>query len=233
MKTSTGHILSGVTWTYEGLISIFKGQGYQGIGVSRSMFLKPETIEEIPEELFAIKISQSKKAELAGKPMFKFFSYRIGENAQYTSSAPEEITMATPLAEIKNLVLTKLAPIAGLEISLVIPLKGKFTPVTFADDTFNIYDEDKFPSDDYKQLGEPAYYLKADTPMTVTLKGVLSPHNQEYFQSTLATDMTSFDALQTKGGSGKIWSPDGNHTDAADAVDGAATEGDDNKSLWG
>ena len=101
MKTSVGSILSGFTWTYNGPISIFKGTGYKGKGVSRTMFLTPERIEDIPAELFAVKLSQSTNPALAGKAVFRFFGFKFGEATKFETVAPASITMATPLEEIK------------------------------------------------------------------------------------------------------------------------------------
>lgn len=230
MKTSASKPLSGVTWGYDGPISIFRGKAYDGKGVSRTMFLKPERLEDIPEELFMIKISQSKKPELAGRPVFRFLSYKLTEDGNFETGAPETFTPVTPLAQIKQEVIAKFGQLPNVEISLSIPLKGKFTPVTFADDTFNIYDEKAFPSDDLELLGEPPYYLKQDVIMHVELKGVTSTHGNEYFQSTLSTTATSNDALQKKGSAGKIWSPDGDHAAAGVAEVTADTPKSDR--LW-
>lgn len=232
MKTSATKPLTGLVWGYDGPISIFRGRAYDGKGVSRTMFLKPERLEDIPEELFVVKMSQSKKPELAGKPVFRFLSYKMTKDGNFETGAPASFTPATPLSQIKQEVIAKFGQLPDVEISLSIPLKGKFTPVQFADDTFNIYDEKAFPSDDLELLGEPPYYLKADVEMHVELKGVESSHGNEYFQSTLSTTATSNDALQQKGSTGKIWSPDGVHTDVVDAGQAPAAADGGDGSLW-
>ena len=100
-KTSIGKILSGFEWDYDGPVRFVTGKGYQGKGISRTMFLSPSNLADIPEELFAVKLSQSVKAERAGKPVFRFFSYRFtpGEGA-YQDLAPTGITLDTPNSQI-------------------------------------------------------------------------------------------------------------------------------------
>lgn len=204
MKTSAGFPITGFEWTYTGPISIFQQEGYQGQGISRTMFLTP-VLADIPAELFAIKLSQSRKPELAGKPVFKYFSYRFVESEKFQTAAPENFTLQTPLEEIKAFMISKLTAMPNVETSLNIGLKGEFVPVKFADDTYNIYDNEEFPSDNAKLKGVPPYYLKGDTIMEVKLKGVTSPHGNEYFQSELSTSVVSGDALVRKGNKGKIW----------------------------
>ena len=43
---------------------------------SRRVHISIADINEIPEELFVVKISQSKKPEKAGKVVFKYLTYR-------------------------------------------------------------------------------------------------------------------------------------------------------------
>lgn len=207
MKTSIGKILKGFEHTITGPISIFKSEGYEGQGVSRTMFLTPESLESIPEEFFALKISQSKNPALAGKAAFRYFGFKFTDDAKFQTVAPEGLDLSTPLADVKAKVVAGLSVVPGAQYSIAVPLKGKFTPVKFADDTFNIYDETAFPNTNWKELGEPPYYLKQDTIVTVKLSGHESRGN-EYFRSELSTNATSDEALQKKGAAGKIWGAD-------------------------
>lgn len=212
-KTSIGKILSGFEWDYDGPVRFVTGKGYQGKGISRTMFLSPSNLADIPEELFAVKLSQSVKAERAGKPVFRFFSYRFtpGEGA-YQDLAPTGITLDTPLSEIKNLVVSKFSNLpTPIEISLAVNLHGKFTNIQCSDGVFALYDEDKFKDPDPEKNGRAPYWIKAGTQIHVKLKGADSVQGNEYIQSTLSTT-ASADEIFQKAQVGKVW--DGVEADA-------------------
>lgn len=220
-KTSIGKVLKGVEYTYEGPISIFKGRGYQG-GVSRTMFLTPtiDQLENMPEELFVVKISQSQNPDRAGKALFRFFTFRTSSDEKYSDLVPKGVTQTTPLAEIKEKVIKTLKQIDGAEVSITVPLHGTFTTVDLADGRFDIYNEAKFPSDDIKTLGEPPYYIKPDATMAVTLKGAENLGN-EYFQSRISSPLSADDVFQKKA-AGKIWGEE----DSTGASEPATSDGD-------
>lgn len=221
-KTSIGKILSGFEWDYDGPVRFVTGKGYQGKGISRTMFLSPSNLADIPEELFAVKLSQSVKAERAGKPVFRFFSYRFtpGEGA-YQDLAPTGITLDTPLSEIKNLVVSKFSNLpTPIEISLAVNLHGKFTNIQCSDGVFALYDEDKFKDPDPEKNGRAPYWIKAGTQVHVKLKGADSVQGNEYLQSTLSTT-ASADEIFQKAQVGKVW--DGMEADAP-AVPAAAPD---------
>ena len=221
-KTSIGKILSGFEWDYDGPVRFVTGKGYQGKGISRTMFLSPSNLADIPEELFAVKLSQSVKAERAGKPVFRFFSYRFtpGEGA-YQDLAPTGITLDTPLSEIKNLVVSKFSNLpTPIEISLAVNLHGKFTNIQCSDGVFALYDEDKFKDPDPEKNGRAPYWIKAGTQVHVKLKGADSVQGNEYLQSTLSTT-ASADEIFQKAQVGKVW--DGIEADAP-AVPAAAPD---------
>ena len=136
---SVGNVLSNFEWLYEGPISIVKGTGYEGKGISRTMFLSPKELESIPEQLFAVKISQSKDQSLAGKPVFKYFSYRFNADEKFKNLAPKEITLQTELSAVKAAVVSKFLAAeqqgAAPSYSLSVKLHGTFTNITCADDT--------------------------------------------------------------------------------------------------
>lgn len=202
---SIGKILTGFEWDYDGTVSIIRGTGYQGKGVSRTLFLKP-AVADIPEELFALKLSQSSNPQKNGKPVFKYFSYRFDPNGKYENMAPDNVNMNTELSEIKNMIVSKFSNIPTAEISINIALHGKFTNVTCADDTYAIYDEEKFASADPNKSGDAPYYIKGDAIIHVKLKGAESQGN-EYLQVTLSTTAVSNDIFQ-KVQSGKVWGED-------------------------
>ena len=58
----------------KGPISIFQTAGMNG-RPSRRLFIDVKDLSTIPDELFAVKISQSKNPSLAGKFVFKLFRY--------------------------------------------------------------------------------------------------------------------------------------------------------------
>lgn len=223
---SIGNVLTGFEWDYDGPISIFRGTGYQGKGVSRTMFLTPK-LEEIPEQLFALKLSQSTNPAKAGKPVFRYFSFRFDENGKYENFAPEGISLNTPLSEIKNMVISKMGNIPNAQISINVNLHGTFTNVTCADGTFAIYDEEKFPSADSNKHGNAPYYIKGDANIHVKLKGAVSQGN-EYLQSTLSTTATSNDIFQ-KVQRGKVWGEEDNSGVMPDTPAAAAEPG---KPVW-
>lgn len=218
MKNSIGNVLTNFEWDYEGPISIIRGTGYQGKGVSRTMFLSPK-LEDIPEELFALKVSQSPNPAKAGKLVFKYFSFRFDENAKYENAAPTDVTLETPLSEIKNLVLSKMGNIPNAQISVNVNLHGAFTNVSCADGTYAIYDEEKFKSADPNKSGDAPYYIKGDAIIHVKLKGAISQGN-EYLQSTLSTTASADDIFQ-KVQAGKVWGEDG---DTVNTVSSPSTD---------
>ncbi len=213
---SLGKVLNGFEWDYEGTIQIMRGTGYQGKGVSRTLFLSPK-LEDIPEQLFALKVSQSTNPAKAGKLTFRYFSFRFDKDAKFENLAPSEVTMETPLADVKNLVVSKMGNIPNAEISINVTLHGKFTNITCADGVFSIYDEEKFKSPDPTKSGNAPYYVKSDSIIRVHLKGAESQGN-EYIQTTLSTTSVS-DDIFAKSQAGKVWGEDDGDSAGAAPVD--------------
>ena len=207
-KTSATKPLRGFEYDYTGTVAIFKQQGYQGQGVARTLFFSPELTQlaDLPAELFMVKISQSTNPERAGRAVFRFLSFKFSEEGQYGSVAPEGIAVTTPLEEVKALIVSKLTAVPQAQVSVAIPLKGRFTTVATPDGDFNIYDEDKFPSNDWRELGDPPYYLRNDVEVTVSMKGAES-HGNEYLQTRLKTTLSPDEIFQ-KRAEGKIWGED-------------------------
>lgn len=217
---SVGKVLAGFEWDYDGPISIIRGTGYQGKGVSRTMFLSPK-LEDIPAQLFAVKMSQSTNPAKAGKVVFRYFSFRFNENEKYQNMAPTGITLETSLDEIKAMVVSKLANIPNTQVSVNINLHGRFTNVTCADGTYAIYDEEKFQSPDPNKSGDAPYYIKQGVNIHVKLKGADSAQGNEYIQSILSTTAVADEIFQ-KVQSGKVWGED-DGTAAAAPVAGNGT----------
>lgn len=225
---STENVLKDFEWGYDGTVGFTRGQGYKGMGISRTMFLRPR-LEDIPEQLFAVKISQSPNAQKAGRPVFKYLSYRLTPEQSPSDLVPSGIDMTTPLSEIKATVISKLATCPGSSVSLNIGLKGKFTSIDCADGTFKLYDEEEpeFKTDDPNTTGNAPYYIKSDAQVHVVLKGAMSKQGNPYIQTSLSTTSTSGEIFATPQ-RGAIWSPDG----AAAAPVAAQAEGNAEAPVW-
>ena len=200
---STENVLKDFEWGYDGTVGFTRGQGYKGVGISRTMFLRP-ILEDIPEQLFAVKISQSPNAQKAGRPVFKYLSYRLTPEQSPSDLVPSGIDMTTPLSEIKATVISKLA-------------------------TFKLYDEEEpeFKTDDPNTTGNAPYYIKSDAQVHVVLKGAMSKQGNPYIQTSLSTTSTSGEIFATPQ-RGAIWSPDG----AAAAPVAAQAEGNAEAPVW-
>lgn len=220
---STENVLQNFEYDYDGTVGFARGQGYKGVGISRTIFLHPE-LQDIPEEMFAIKVSQSTNPQKAGKFVFRFLSYRLAEDQAPSDMVPSGIDMTTPLADIKNAFVQKMANLPGASVSLNIGLKGKFTTIACADGNFKLYDEDEpeFKTDDPNTTGNAPYYIKNDAQIHVKLKGANSKQGNPYIQTTLSSTSASSEIF-AQPQKGQIWNPDGNS--AASAAPAAAAEG--------
>lgn len=226
---STENVLQGFEWDYDGTVGFSRGAGYKGVGISRTMFLHPQ-IADIPEALFAVKVSQSTNQQKAGKFVFKYLSYRLTEDQKPSDLVPSGIDLTTPLDQIKAAFVSKLANTPGASVSLNIGLKGKFTNIACADGTFKLYDEDapEFKTDDPNTTGNAPYYIKSDAQVHVKLKGAMSKQGNPYIQSTLSSTSASSEIF-AQPQRGAIWSPEGNSA-AADAPQSQAAAGVD--PIW-
>lgn len=222
--TSNENVLQNFEWEYDGTVGFARGQGYQGVGISRTMFLHPK-VEDVPENLFAIKTSQSTNPQKSGKLVFRFLSYRLTEEQKPMDLVPSGIDMGTPLADIKAAFVAKINNTPGASVSLNIGLKGKFTSIACADGNYKLYDEDEpeFKTDDPSTSGNAPYYVKSDAQVHVKLKGAMSKQGNAYIQSTLSTTSTSGEILAMSQ-RGAIWNPDnaGAASAAADPAPAAA-----------
>lgn len=219
--TSKDNVLKDFEWGYDGTVGFARGRGYQGVGISRTMFLHPK-VEDVPENLFAVKMSQSQNPQKQGKLVFKYLSYRLTEDQKPIDLVPSGIDLDTPLAEIKSAFISKINGTPGASVSLNIGLKGKFTNLVCADGTFKLYDEDEpaFKTDDPNTSGNAPYYVKNDAEIHVVLKGAMSRQGNAYIQSSLSTTSSS-DEVLAKPQRGAIWNPDGTASDGETAAPAA------------
>ena len=226
--TSAENVLQGFEWDYDGTVGFSRGPGYMGSGISRTIFLHPK-IEDIPEQLFAVKVSQSSNPQKAGKFVFKYLSYKVSEDQPSSDMAPSSVDMTTPLAQIKEMFIWKVGALPGASVFLNIGLKGAFTNIQCADGLFALYDEGKeeFKTDDPNTTGNAPYYIKSDAQIHVKLKGAMSKQGNAYIQTTLSSTSTS-DEIFVKPQRGAIWNPD----DQAAAPAPAAPAGETPASIW-
>lgn len=225
---STENVLNGFEWEYDGTVGFSRGQGFKGVGISRTMFLHPN-VADIPEQLFAVKVSQSTNPQKAGTLVFKYLSYRLADDQKYMDSVPNGVDLQTPLSDIKALVVSKFATIQSASVALNIGLKGKFTSITCTDGTFKLYDEDEpsFKTDDPNTTGNAPYYIKNDAQVHVKLKGAMSKQGNAYIQSTLSSTSASSEIF-AQPQRGAIWSPDGAVASAEPAAAATATP----ENIW-
>lgn len=222
--TSNDNVLQDFEWEYDGTVGFARGEGYQGVGISRTIFLNPKP-EDIPVNLFAIKMSKSTNPQKAGRPVFRFLSYRFQENQKPMDMVPEGIDMSTPLDKIKEMFVSKMSTVPGATVSLNIGLKGKFTSIACANGTYKLYDEDEpdFKTEDPKTSGNAPYYIKNDAQIHVKLKGAMSKQGNAYIQTTLSTTHTS-DEIFTKPQKGAIWNPNNEPAAASPAAASAGVD---------
>lgn len=224
--TSVENVLAGFEWEYDGTVGIVQSKGYDGKGVARTLFLHPD-VADIPENLFAVKVSQSTNPQKAGKLTFKYLSFRLAEDQKPIDLVPSGIELTTPLADIKAAFVSKISGTQGASVSLNINLKGRFTNIACADGTFTLYDENdpSLKTDDPKTTGNTSYYIKKDAQIHVKLEGAMSTQGNPYIQTTLSTTSTAKEIFATPQ-RGAIWNPDGDTAAPAPAA-AASAEGVD------
>ena len=181
-----------------GPISIFQTAGMNG-RPSRRLFIDVKDLATIPDELFAVKISQSKNPSLAGKPVFKHFSYKVNENTPFSALAPDTTTLATPVSEIRTSVVTKLGALPGAVFSLNITLNGSFANIATSDGLYTIFDDKEFPATE----GKPGYYVASGTPAEVTITEAQSQYGP-YYRTSIKTALSP-DEVFVKAGNSKVW----------------------------
>ena len=179
-------------------ISVFQGHNMNG-DPSRRVFIHVKDLSTVPDELFAVKISQSKKPELAGRAVFKYFSYKPNDEAPFSSLAPANTTLQTPVAELKALALGNLAKLPDAVFSLAINMNGRFGNIKTPKGTYLLFDDERFPQSE----GKPGYYLKGETEATVTLTQAAGQHCS-YYRVQLETEQSP-DEIFVKSGQSRVW----------------------------
>lgn len=203
-------------------IGVFLNKGNEHYKPSWRLNIKVKDLASIPDAMFATKMSQSQNPELAGKVLFKYFSFKINENTPWSTHTPQNTDLNTPPSELKQLVMDRLGNMEGVEMSLTINLPGNFCNIETPLGKFTIFDKKEFPQTD----GGPGYYVKSESPATVKLTEATHLGNK-YYQVDLSTDLSP-DELFVEAGRAKVWGQDNGGSNApvgvssdADGTDGA------------
>lgn len=207
-------------------ISIFPGKKQDGTPNFRLvMSTETKDLANIPEELFALKVSQSQKPERRGQIVFKYFSFALTQESGWSDLVPQGLTTATPLAEIKNAVVTALSNRTETKVQFTVNMPGKFGNIDTPQGRYTIFDFTEFPPD-----GKPGYYLKGGTIATVELKPSMHSGNP-YFRVTLSTESNPEDIF-VKSGRAKIF---GEETPTASLPEQDVYQGESSESgsvIW-
>lgn len=188
-------------------VSIMPSKGING-EPKRRLFVPIKNIAELPAELFAVKISQSKNAEFGGKVAFKYLMHRVNAQAKNTSLAPQSVMLHTPLEEIKNVVV---AGGSSFEWTLAINIPGPFANITTPVGTYAIYDMVRLAAEN----GNPGYYIKNDALVTVEFEPAIHKEtNKEYYRLKFSTDLTP-DQLFQRSGKSQIWGAEDSDSSAS------------------
>ena len=184
-----------MSFTVTAPISIFPSTKLDGTPSRRLVVSVPrDMLATLPEELFAVKISQSRKPDRAGRLMFSYLSYKL--NGAWSTFAPEKFTVASPLSDIKNTIVASFATM-DVEVQFSFNMPGKFANIDTPQGRYTIFDFNQFPE------GSPGYYLKGDTKATVTFTP--ATHNgNAYLRIALSTEFDPSEIF-VKGGRGKIF----------------------------
>lgn len=206
-------------------IQVFLNKGNANYAPSWRLFITVKDLESIPADLFATKVSQSQNPDLAGKVVFKYFSFKVNDATPFSIHTPQGTDVTTPPAELKQLVIDKLGSMDGVEMSLVINLPGNFCNIETPQGTFTVFDKKEFPKTD----GKPGYFLKSESEATVKLTEATHLGNK-YYQVRLSTELSP-DELFLKAGRAQVWGQDDASVGASD--DGAVDDGAaDDGSPW-
>lgn len=176
---------------------------------SRRVFITVSDLAAIPDELFAVKISQSRNPALAGKAVFKYFSYRLNDETPFASLAPNGTTMATPVGDLKAQVVSKFGQLPDAKFTVAINMNGAFANIKTADGTFTIFDEKEFP----QTHGKPNYYVKTDTLANVEIESATSA-NGPYYRVKLETEASSNDVF-VRAQRSRVWGAEDDAEDVA------------------
>lgn len=177
-------------------ISFFSRENSYGgqSNMQRTVFATVENLEDVPKELFGIKISLSKKPELAGKPMFKNFVYKMEDTDAWSSLAPKDATPASDLEEMKQKVIELFKDKPDARLAMSLKMHGKWGNIETSDGSYALYDDDHY----VETNGDPNYYIKPDTRVDIHITPAVS-HNNDYLQVNLSTDQSPDDIFQMRG----------------------------------
>lgn len=173
-------------------IAIYPGTNMNGTPNRRLVIaVKPNELADMPEELFAMKRSQSKDMNRRGKLVFKYLSYKTNEVTPWSDRAASSFDDATPLSTVKEAVMSILTdPDAKAQFTVRMP--GKFGKIKTPDGVYDLFDFTETPD------GNLGYYLKKDTLATVTF--TLAEHqDNEYYRLKLETDLYPEDIFEESG----------------------------------
>lgn len=115
------------TFTYTAPVSIFPSSKLDG-SPSRRLVLsvKPEELANVPAELFAVKVSQSKNPQKTGTLRFKYFAFKANDTAQWSDQASTNFNVATPVEEIKAAVVAAIGANPAATVQFTVNMPGKF-----------------------------------------------------------------------------------------------------------
>lgn len=185
------------SFTFERNISIYPGEDYNGKPIKKLVFTGHD-IENVPAELFKLKISASKKPELAGSVMTRYVSWKLNAQLPWSSKLPNTITMQTPVDVVKNELVNVFRQYPEAVFSVSIKMPGQFGNIETPQGTYSIFDFKVDPI-----AGNVGYYLVKDTPVTVTLTLAENKGNN-YFRVALATTKSP-DEIFRRSGHAKVW----------------------------
>lgn len=180
-------------------------------------------LDQVPDLLFGLKVSQSKNPQRAGKLMFKYLSFQLDPTQPWSTLAFNDLTASTPHEEVKKVVVqafTKNAPQADIRFTTNIP--GKFESIETSEGRYSIYDFN------VNANGDLGYYLNPTIPVTVTFEEAIHMGNSYLRISLSATDRTAKELFIRKG-KAKIYgqeeeeAPSAAFTQVPDASDAGAS----------
>lgn len=183
-------------------ISIYPGTKLDGSPTRRLVVsVQPSELADMPAELFAVKISQSKNPQKMGKLVFKYFAYKVNDAIPWSDQTSSSFTVATPLEDIKQSIITALANQANAKVQFTVNMPGNFANIETSDGRYSLYDFNESPD------GNLGYYLKGGSVVNVTF--IPSEHQgNAYFRLRLDAANMSPEDLFVRGGKGKIFGRD-------------------------
>lgn len=185
----------------------------------RRLFLTVHDLETLPQELFALKTSESTNPERTGKPAFKYLVFRDTAGVSSSMVPPQAgLTVADPLDKVKATVIQGLGAAAKAgNVSVAVNMPGKFgnirAPRNGEMKNLTIFDLEAYP-DTKPYPGFPGYYFISGTEVTATLTPAVS-HNRAYFQVALESNVEA-DKIFREAGRAEVWTPGGSTVSGSD-----------------